>query len=159
MRLTDEMLWFINVYLGCKQTIVHYAKRVIGLVCTVFVKEKEHHFSRQIKDVSDGTFKLFFVVWKGRLCKRKQYFAHVSCCEKGRKKKLIVFLAFNKRCFLRLSCFSWETFLHQWQILSILTSTENTNTQLEAFHHKQSQKRIKMNSDLPIKTADRKGWN
>ena len=32
------------MYLGCKQTIVHYAKRVIGLVCTVFVKEKEHHF-------------------------------------------------------------------------------------------------------------------
>ena len=121
-----------------------------------FVKEKEQHFSRQITP-SDGTLKLFLLSEKERLCKRKQYFAHVSCCEKGRKKKLIVFLAFNKRCFLRLSCFSWETFLHQWQILSILTSTENTNTQLEAFHHKQSQKRIKMNSDLPIKTADRKG--
>ena len=46
------------------------------------------------------------------------------------KKKIVetMFLAFNKWCFLRLSCFSWETFLHQWQILSILTSFKNKYT-------------------------------
>ena len=119
------------VYFGCKQTIVHLAQNVWPAWCAPFCKrERTTLFSSN--HALWWNLKIILVVWKGRLCKRKQYFAHVSCCEKGRKKKLIVFLAFNKRCFLRLSCFSWETFLHQWQILSILTSTENTNTQLEA---------------------------